>query len=66
MSVTATASLPIEFDYQPNTGDPDLVSTIGTSPAGSYTPPAGNLTNGFWAATRARSGPTRPARRRAR
>ena len=57
VSVTATASLPIEFDYEPNTGDPDLVSTIGTSPAGSYTPSAGNLTNGFWAAFPSEIGP---------
>jgi hypothetical protein len=57
VSVTATASLPIEFDYEPNTGDPDLVSSIGTSPAGSYTPPAGNLTNGFWAAFPSEIGP---------
>jgi hypothetical protein len=57
VSVTATASLPIEFDYEPNTGDPDLVSTIGTSPAGSCTPPAGNVTNGFWAAFPSEIGP---------
>ena len=57
VSVTATASLPIEFDYQPNTGDPDLASSIGTSPSGSYAPSAGNLTNGFWAATPSEIGP---------
>ncbi len=57
VSVAATASLPIEFDYQPNTGDPDLVSSIGTSASGSYTLPAGNLTNGFWAATPSEIGP---------
>jgi hypothetical protein len=57
VSVAATASLPIEFDYAPVSGDPDLVSSIGTSPDGSYTPPAGNLTNGFWTATPSEIGP---------
>jgi hypothetical protein len=41
VSVSATASLPIEFDYGPIQGDPDLVSSIGTTPAGSYTVPTG-------------------------
>jgi hypothetical protein len=57
VQVNATASLPIEFDYQPSTGDPDLVSSIGTSPSGSYTTPSGNLTNGFWSATPSEIGP---------
>ncbi|HEY7815105.1 MAG TPA: hypothetical protein VIC62_17800, partial [Nakamurella sp.] len=57
VSVAATASLPIMFDYEPNTGDPDLVSSVGTSASGSYTPAAGNLTNGFWAATPSEIGP---------
>jgi hypothetical protein len=57
VSVAATASLPIEFDYGPDTGDPDLVSDIGTSPSGSYTPPAGNLADGFWFATPSEIGP---------
>jgi hypothetical protein len=57
VSVAATASLPAEFDYGPNQGDPDLSSTIGTSPNASYTSPAGNLTNGFWFATPSEIGP---------
>jgi hypothetical protein len=57
VSVAATASLPVEFDYGPNQGDPDLSSSIGTSPSGSYTTPAGNLTNGFWFATPSEVGP---------
>lgn len=57
VSVSASASLPIEFDYGPNQGDPDLVSTIGTSPSGSYTVPAGSLNNGFWFATPSEIGP---------
>ncbi len=57
VSVSATASLPIMFDYQPATGDPDLASSIGTSPSGAYTSPAGNLSNGFWEATPSEIGP---------
>ncbi len=57
VSVAATASLPIMFDYGPNQGDPDLVSSTGTSATGSYTTPAGNLTNGFWFATPSEIGP---------
>jgi hypothetical protein len=57
VSVSATASLPIEFDYRPYSGDPDLVSNIGVAPSGSYTPPAGNLTNGFWFAEPTEIGP---------
>ncbi len=57
VSVSATASLPAEFDYGPNQGDPDLVSSIGTSPSGSYTSPAGSLNNGFWFATPSEVGP---------
>jgi hypothetical protein len=57
VSASATASLPIEFDYSPFSGDPDLVSSIGVTPSGSYTPPAGNLTNGFWFAEPSEIGP---------
>jgi hypothetical protein len=57
VSVSATASLPIMFDYGPNQGDPDLVSSAGTAPSASYTSPAGNLTNGFWFATPSEIGP---------
>jgi hypothetical protein len=57
VSVSATASLPIEFDYKPYPGDPDLASSIGVTPSGSYAPPAGNLTNGFWYAEPSEIGP---------
>ncbi|HET9896767.1 MAG TPA: S8 family serine peptidase [Streptosporangiaceae bacterium] len=57
VSVSATASLPVEFDYGPDQGDPDLVSSIGTSPSASYTVPAGSLNNGFWFATPSEIGP---------
>jgi hypothetical protein len=57
VSATASASLPIEFDFGPNQGDPDLVSSIGTTPSGSYTPSGGRLNNGFWFATPSEIGP---------
>ncbi len=57
ISVAATASLPIEFDFQPGSGDPDLPSSIGTNPTGSYTPPGGSVTAGFWVATPDEIGP---------
>jgi hypothetical protein len=57
VSVTSTSSLPIMFDFGPNQGDPDLVSSTGTSASGSYTTPAGTFTNGFWFATPSEIGP---------
>ncbi|HWF81093.1 MAG TPA: hypothetical protein VN695_10960 [Streptosporangiaceae bacterium] len=57
VSVAANASLPIMFDFGPNQGDPDLVSSTGTNPTGSYTTPAGTFTNGFWFATPSEIGP---------
>jgi hypothetical protein len=57
VSVAATASLPIMFDFGPNQGDPDLVSSTGTTATGSYTTPAGTLNNGFWFATPSEIGP---------
>jgi hypothetical protein len=57
VSVNAEASLPIEFDYGANQGDPDLVSSIGTTAAGSYTSPSGNLTDGIWFAFPSEIGP---------
>ena len=42
VSVAATASLPIMFDFGPNQGDPDLASsTRHLADPGRYTPPAG-------------------------
>jgi hypothetical protein len=52
-----TASLPIEFDWGPNAGDPDFLSSTGTSPEGEYTSPGGNLTNGVWEAVPDEIGP---------
>ena len=57
VQVTATASLPIEFDYGPVQGDPDLGSPSGTSPASSYIPTGGTVQPGVWAATPAEIGP---------
>jgi hypothetical protein len=42
------------FDYQPFTGDPDLVSQPTSNPdvqVGSFTPVAGNVTAGGWLAS---------------
>jgi hypothetical protein len=57
LSVAATASLPIEFDFGSNTGDPDVNSNISTSPSASYTPTTGMVANGFWFATPSEIGP---------
>src|SRR5262249_42717008 len=57
VSVRANASLPIMFDFGPNQGDPDLVSSTGTTATGSYTTPSGRFTNGFWFATPSEIGP---------
>jgi len=57
VSVSATASLPVMFDYGPNTGDPDLASSTGTTATGSYTTSSGSLSNGFWFATPSELGP---------
>ncbi len=62
VAVSAVASLPIQFDYAPATGDPDLGSgPVGTSANGSYAPPAGDLTSGVWFADISESGPYRTA-----
>jgi Subtilase family/Peptidase inhibitor I9 len=53
MTVTSQASLPAMFDYSPFAGDPDLVSAPTSNPdveAGSYSPGAGTITSGNWAA----------------
>jgi hypothetical protein len=57
VSVTATASLPIEFDFGPNQGDPDLASNTGTKVSGSYTPTGGRVTAGVWFALPDEIGP---------
>ncbi len=64
LSVAASASLPVMFDFGPNQGDPDLASgnpgaaplcTISTS--ASYKPPGGTATAGVWFATPSECGP---------
>jgi Subtilase family/Peptidase inhibitor I9 len=60
VQAAATASLPVEFDYGPNQGDPDLVgspTTGGTQVAGSYTPAAGVVQPGVWFGEPAEIGP---------
>jgi hypothetical protein len=62
VSVSATASLPIMFDFGTNPGDPDIASSApggalcSTSPSGSYTP-GDSVSNGFWFATPSECGP---------
>ena len=57
--VAAKATVPIEFDYGPIQGDPDLVSTAGSGnrAAGSYTPPGGTVGPGNWFAAPDEFGP---------
>jgi hypothetical protein len=64
IAVSATASLPVMFDYSPNPGDPDLASSAsgpgplcGTSPSASYTPAGGSVTAGAWFVTPDECGP---------
>jgi hypothetical protein len=57
--VASTSTVPIEFDYGPNQGDPDLVAgpISGTQAAGQYTPGAGIVQQGLWFATPDEFGP---------
>jgi hypothetical protein len=50
VQAAAIATLPIEFDYGPITGDPDLFGppTTPDRAAGSYTPSGGTVTPGVW------------------
>jgi hypothetical protein len=66
VSVSASASLPIQFDFGPATGDPDLSSAppgpgslCSTTPSGSFTP-GGNITAGIWGAVPSECGPYPP------
>ena len=54
-----TATLPIEFDFGPANGDPDLLAPPITADnaAGSYTPSGGTVTPGLWVAEPAKLGP---------
>jgi hypothetical protein len=64
VSVAATGSLPIMFDYSPDAGDPDLASSAsgtaplcGTSASASYAPTGRQVTAGAWFVTPAECGP---------
>jgi len=66
VSVTASASLPIQFDFGPAAGDPDLSSAppgpgslCTTTPSGSFTP-GGSITAGIWVALPSECGPYPP------
>jgi hypothetical protein len=63
-STTSTASLPIMFDWGPFPGDPDLSSSppgpgplCATTESGSYSPPGGAISNGFWGSAPTECGP---------
>jgi hypothetical protein len=59
MQVVGTATVPIEFDYGPDQGDPDLVAgpVSGTQAAGQFAPGAGIVQQGLWFATPDEFGP---------
>jgi hypothetical protein len=50
VQAAATGTLPIEFDYGPAQGDPDLFGppTTPNNAAGSYTPAGGTVQPGVW------------------
>jgi len=60
VQTSASASLPIVFDWGPNQGDPDLFSTAGTTASGSYTPSDGTAQPGFWFSAPDEIGPFGP------
>jgi Subtilase family/Peptidase inhibitor I9 len=67
VSVSASASLPIQFDFGPAAGDPDLSSAppgagplCSTTPSGSFTPGGGSITPGVWSAVPSECGPYPP------
>ena len=59
VQVVGNATVPIEFDYRPTQGDPDLVAapTTGTQAAGQFTPAGGVVQQGVWSATPDEFGP---------
>jgi hypothetical protein len=59
VQVTATATLPVEFDYGAYSGDPDLFGppTTTNNAAGTYTPAGGLVTPGIWSAVPDEIGP---------
>ncbi len=52
VQAAATATLPVEFDFSPFPGDPDVFGPPSTpnNAAGSYTPGGGTVQPGFWGA----------------
>jgi hypothetical protein len=64
LSVAASATLPIMFDFSPFAGDPDIASSnpgaaplCTDTPSASYTPPGGTVTAGGWASLPSECGP---------
>jgi Subtilase family len=64
VAVSASATRPVQFDFSPASGDPDLSSSppgsgslCSTTSSGSYTPPDGVVTSGAWDAVPAECGP---------
>ncbi len=69
LSVTATGSVPVMFDYSPDAGDPDVASSspstaplCSTDASSTYTPSGGRTTTGVWFVVPDECGPyTAPA-----
>ena len=59
VATTASATLPIEYDYGAFQGDPDLFGapTTADNAAGSYTPSLGAVQSGYWFASPSELGP---------
>jgi hypothetical protein len=59
VATTAAATLPVEYDYGPFQGDPDLFGapTTTNNAAGSYTPSLGAVQSGYWYAAPTELGP---------
>ena len=64
VQASAAATLPVEFDFSPEPGDPDLFGapTSSTTAAGSYAPAGGVVEAGVWSASPDEIGPfSKPA-----
>ncbi len=62
VTVNGSGSLPIQFDFGTDPGDPDISSsppggTCSITPSGTYTPSGGSVTAGFWFTTPSECGP---------
>ncbi len=59
VEAAATATLPVEFDFGPDQGDPDLFGapTSASTAAGSFAPRGGAVQAGFWYASPDEIGP---------